>query len=64
MALTVFLTDRPKGYQLEFPLFVFQTLSPGSSGQAISVSSWFIEACEPSRILLLARGFYSNTGTR
>ncbi len=55
MDSTVFLTDRPKEYQLESPLFVFQTLSPGSSGQAIPVSSWYIETCEPSRILLLAR---------
>ena len=50
---TVFLTAQPDPFYFDSDLFLFQTLSPGSSGQAIPFSSWFITAQRPSRILLM-----------
>lgn len=50
---TVLLTAQPDSFYFDSDLFLFQTLSPGSSGQAIPFSNWFITAQKPNRILLM-----------
>lgn len=50
---TVLLTAQPDSFYFDSDLFLFQTLSPGSSGQVIPFSNWFITAQKPNRILLL-----------
>lgn len=54
---TVLLTAQPDSFYFDSDLFLFQTLSPGSSGQAIPFSSWFITAQKPNRILLMTEEF-------
>lgn len=52
---TIFFSDTPPSFQTDAPLFLFQTLPPGSSGETIPVSSWYIASQRPSRILLMTR---------
>lgn len=52
---TVFFSGIPYSFQIESPLYLFQTLPPGSSGESIPVSSWYIASQKPNRILLMTK---------
>lgn len=52
---TVWLSDTPAAFTTDSSLFMFQNLKPGLDGKSIAMSSWWITAQAPSRILLLTR---------
>lgn len=54
---TVMMSGLLPRYIEESNLFVFQTLKPGLGGHTLAISSWFISAQAPSRILLFAKDF-------
>lgn len=52
---TVYFSGEPLSFQTAPSLFLFQTLPPGSSGESIPLSNWFISSQKPSRILLMTK---------
>ncbi|MDE5947156.1 MAG: capsular polysaccharide synthesis protein [Oscillospiraceae bacterium] len=53
---TVYCTGgKIPSYMLDSDLFVFQKLKPGSNGNSISISSWFISSCADHPILALTK---------
>lgn len=52
---TVFMTDKLPSYITESDLFLFQILKPGLAGHAVAISSWFMVANKPSKILLFTK---------
>lgn len=52
---TVWLSGKPPAFMTDSRLFLFQNLKPGLDGKSISMSSWWITAQAPSKVLLLTR---------
>jgi len=55
---TVFVSsnDLPKAFK-ESEIFFFQNLKPGKNGDAVSLSSWYIQAKKENEIMMLTREF-------